>query len=94
MYVLTEQIGQYIRYFSLNGLQAGAFFDTMFNAAAVFSLIAIAYERYLAVCSPLQLQRRLGTTTQQGVIRALSCWMAAIIYAIPQLWMYRMVDGN
>jgi hypothetical protein len=80
--------------FCTDVLQAGTFLDSMFTATSVFLLVAVAYDRYVAVCRPLSLQKRVGSPLVQGIIRAFICWFIAMLFSIPQVWIHRMIEVN
>jgi len=72
--------------------QVGHYLDGLFSQTSMFVLVAIACDRYMAVCRPLSLQKRTGTPLRQGVIRAAACWLVAALIAAPNILINGMVE--
>jgi 7 transmembrane receptor (rhodopsin family) len=66
----------------------------MFSTTSVFLLVAVAYDRYVAVCRPLSLQRRIGSPLVQGIVRAAICWLVASMVSFPEPLIHRMMADS
>ena len=71
-------------------VQFGVFVDSMFGNTAVFLLVALAAERYVAVVHPLALQKRRTKPFTWSMMCVLLTWMLATVLALPDIFTHSM----
>lgn len=58
---------------------------------SILVLVAIAYDRYIAVCRPFSVKKRCGTPVLQGILHAAICVAVSVVMAFPQPIIYKLV---
>jgi len=64
----------------------------MFGNTAVFLLVALAAERYVAVVRPLSLQKRRVSPFACSLLCLLLAWALATLLAVPDIFTHNMED--
>jgi len=80
------------RWFDVYCIQFGVFLDSTFGHTAVFLLVALAAERYVAVVHPLSLQKRRVSQFTWSMFCVLLTWALATLLAVPDIFTHSMQD--
>lgn len=93
VYVIVEYHSQNVKVIAwCVCVQIGVFVDSMFGNTTMFLLVALAWERYVAVVHPLAVQKRRLSPFTWSMFCVMLCWALATILAVPDIFTHRMED--